>query len=392
MLEETSAGTAARRRSCLAHLSSRHRFKRSQLGATLRWVWRYRVHCLLCFILGAFRALTGAACCCAAGARGDLLCRCATSAAAGSSHPWCCRRLIFCSGNPLLLFFAPELFQTLGTSQNYSLLSAVIQACFKVGAPARAAVRGRPTVGGRGAAVPQCPPARAASLPCPATHATPPLQLLGNVLCMLLVDRVGRKKLQVFGGLGQFACQLAATLITAIQFDGTAITGARLVRHSAHAVRVQPAGRITAPAAPHSPRRPRLRSAAADAEAWSLTAVLCLFEVFFELSICTLSWVIATEICPLEIRSIGAGFHGERGRRLHLLLLVLLLPVLLHAGHGRSRPALAFTRPPLLLSALPAPAVMGDLCLQIFFSQLTLTLMASRPRRGRACRPRGHAS
>lgn len=35
----------------------------------------------------------------------------------------------------------------------------------------------------------------------------------------------------------------------------------------------------------------------------------CVFEVFFELSICTLSWVIATEICPLEIRSIGAGFH-----------------------------------------------------------------------------------
>ena len=32
--------------------------------------------------------------------------------------------------------------------------------------------------------------------------------------------------------------------------------------------------------------------------------------MFFELSICTLSWVLATEICPLEIRTIGAGFHG----------------------------------------------------------------------------------
>lgn len=38
--------------------------------------------------------------------------------------------------------------------------------------------------------------------------------------------------------------------------------------------------------------------------------------------------VLATEICPLEIRSIGAGFH-----------------------------------------------VMGDLCLQIVFTQLTLTMM-----------------
>lgn len=38
--------------------------------------------------------------------------------------------------------------------------------------------------------------------------------------------------------------------------------------------------------------------------------------------------VLATEICPLEIRTIGAGFH-----------------------------------------------VMGDLCLQILFSQLTLTMM-----------------
>ena len=31
-----------------------------------------------------------------------------------------------------MLFYAPVLFQTLGTSQNYSLLSAVIQGCAKV--------------------------------------------------------------------------------------------------------------------------------------------------------------------------------------------------------------------------------------------------------------------
>ena len=29
----------------------------------------------------------------------------------------------------------------------------------------------------------------------------------------------------------------------------------------------------------------------ADSDAWALTVVLCLFEVFFEISICTLSWV-----------------------------------------------------------------------------------------------------
>ncbi|KAI7844792.1 hypothetical protein COHA_001672 [Chlorella ohadii] len=181
------------------------KFERSQLRATLRWAWRYRVHFTLCFMLGAFRALTG---------------------------------------NPLLLFYAPELFQTLGTSQNYSLLSALTQGCAKV---------------------------------------------IGNLLAIFLVDRVGRKKLQVFGGVGQLLCQIAASLITGVLFDDTGIN---------------------------------------DSDAWALTVVLCLFEVFFEISICTLSWVLATEICPLEIRSIGAGFH-----------------------------------------------VMGDLCLQIVFTQLTLTMM-----------------
>eukprot|EP00887_Chlorella_sp_A99_P000017 scaffold16.g17.t1 len=150
------------------------------------------------------------------------------------------------AGNPLLLFYAPELFQTLGTSQNYSLLSAVVQGCFKV---------------------------------------------VGNLLCIVLVDRVGRKKLQVVGGVGQLLMQIAAALITSLWFDNAGVT---------------------------------------DASAWALTSVLCLFEVFFELSICTLSWVIATEICPLEVRSIGAGFH-----------------------------------------------TMGDLTLQIFFSQLTLTVMCA---------------
>lgn len=40
----------------------RAKFERSQLRATLRWAWRYRVHFTLCFMLGAFRALTGAPC------------------------------------------------------------------------------------------------------------------------------------------------------------------------------------------------------------------------------------------------------------------------------------------------------------------------------------------
>jgi hypothetical protein len=66
----------------------------------------------------------------------------------------------------------------------------------------------------------------------------------------------------------------------------------------------------------------------ADSDAIALTVVLCLFEVFFELSIATLSWVIATEICPQEIRNVGAGFH-----------------------------------------------VMGDLILQILFAQLNLTMV-----------------
>lgn len=28
-----------------------------------------------------------------------------------------------------------------------------------------------------------------------------------------------------------------------------------------------------------------------------------------QVSIATLSWIIAAEICPLEIRAVGAGFH-----------------------------------------------------------------------------------
>ncbi|KAL4433961.1 hypothetical protein ABPG75_000402 [Micractinium tetrahymenae] len=189
------------------HPSSRQKFELSQVWATLKWAWGYRVHLAICFMLGAFRALTG---------------------------------------NPLLLFYAPELFQTLGTSQNYSLLSAVTQGCVKV---------------------------------------------VGTVAAILLVDRVGRKKLQLLGGAGQLLMQVAAALITGVWFDGSGID---------------------------------------DSDAWALTVVLCVFEFFFEISIATLSWVIATEICPLEIRSIGAGF-----------------------------------------------LVMGDLMLQVFFTQMTLTLMCA---------------
>eukprot|EP00887_Chlorella_sp_A99_P003220 scaffold9.g3220.t1 len=175
----------AMRRELKAQMTNQQTTFFGRLRSTLKWAYQYRVHFVICYLLGAFRALTG---------------------------------------NPLLLFYAPELFQTLGTSQNYSLLSAVVQGCFKV-----------------------------------------------------------------VGGIGQLLMQIAAALITSLWFDNSGIT---------------------------------------DASAWALTSVLCLFEVFFELSICTLSWVIATEICPLEVRSIGAGFH-----------------------------------------------TMGDLTLQIFFSQLTLTVM-----------------
>lgn len=79
----------------------------------------------------------------------------------------------------------------------------------------------------------------------------------------------------------------------------------------------------------------------ADSDAWALTVVLCLFEVFFEISIATLSWVIACEICPLEIRSVGAGFH-----------------------------------------------CMGDLMLQILFSQLNLTMVRGGEAAERAGRVR----
>ena len=58
-------------------------------------------------------------------------------ASAAAALPHCDRHGCPCpgsiaTGNPLLLFYAPELFQTLGTSQNYSLLSALTQGCAKV--------------------------------------------------------------------------------------------------------------------------------------------------------------------------------------------------------------------------------------------------------------------
>lgn len=110
--------------SCIPPISAplhRIKFERSQLRATLRWAWRYRVHFTLCFTLGAFRALTGALC----------FCDCQNL----DAHKFLFQKRFVCTllaGNPLLLFYAPELFQTLGTSQNYSLLSAVTQGCAKV--------------------------------------------------------------------------------------------------------------------------------------------------------------------------------------------------------------------------------------------------------------------
>lgn len=44
----------------------------------------------------------------------------------------------------------------------------------------------------------------------------------------------------------------------------------------------------------------------ADSDAWALTVVLCLFEVFFEISICTLSWVSCAkrDACGWEWRGM----------------------------------------------------------------------------------------
>lgn len=212
MVDEIEGEEAQRRRAMQApHLSSHNRFQRSQLAGTIKWAWGYRAHLTICFMLGAFRTLTG---------------------------------------NPLLLFYAPELFQTLGTSQDYSLLSAVTQGGAKV---------------------------------------------FGNVMAIILVDRVGRKKLQLFGGVGQLVMQIAATLITAVWFGNEEID---------------------------------------DSDAWALTVVLCLFEVFFEISIATLSWVIACEICPLEIRSVGAGFHCMGDLMLQILFSQLNLTMMCYMEYG----------------------------------------------------------
>lgn len=60
MVDEIEGEEAQRRRAMQApHLSSHNRFQRSQLAGTIKWAWGYCAHLTICFMLGAFRTLTG---------------------------------------------------------------------------------------------------------------------------------------------------------------------------------------------------------------------------------------------------------------------------------------------------------------------------------------------
>jgi len=120
------------------------------------------------------------------------------------------------------------------------------------------------------------------------------------------------------GGVGQLVMQIAATLITGIWFDESGIEGActavpgmcvawhvppGMHRHPTYCQNLCPVLPARLPARPvlsswrcltlssHPPLLP-------DSDAWALTVVLCLFEVFFEISIATLS-------CECKCRPTG---------------------------------------------------------------------------------------
>lgn len=86
----------------------------------------------------------------------------------------------------------------------------------------------------------------------------------------------------MFGGVGQCVCQIAAALITGIWYADSGANGEP---------QGAPCPKPPAGASCKLNAAPRRACRLADANAWALTVVLCLFEVFFELSICTLSWV-----------------------------------------------------------------------------------------------------
>lgn len=88
------------------------------------------------------------------------------------------------------------------------------------------------------------------------------------------------------------SCEAACATSRCAESPAAVLSGSRLLLQPLAAAPT--AGMRCTPSAPLTPN-PRLSGfpplSLADNNAWALTAVLCLFEVFFEVSICTLSWV-----------------------------------------------------------------------------------------------------
>ncbi|KAI9080506.1 hypothetical protein K1719_037472 [Acacia pycnantha] len=157
------------------------------------------------------------------------------------------------TGINVITFYAPVLFKTLGFGSQASLLSAVI---------------------------------------------TGAVNVVGTLVSILLVDRVGRRILFLEGGIQMLVCQIGVGIMIAVHFG---VNG---------------------------------QGSFSKGEANFLLFLICGYVAAFAWSWGPLGWLVPSEVCPLEVRSAGQAINVAVNMIFTFLIAQVFLLMLCHMKFG----------------------------------------------------------